>query len=502
MQNLTTEQRDVLASDPELFEEYKRLQELEGGIDDLRKQQGAAAFLESDWIRKPFPKQQVYYHCTTPLAMFSGAQGSGKTKINMDVAAQVALRRHPDLSPLMTTETVDMWIVGLSYQKVDQVLIPYFRKSLPAGRIKSFDQKSYVMKILADDGSITTVGFMSCDSDTEKFQSNRLNIVFYDEAPTKARGVKIFRESLSRFKPGQTLFIRLAGTPWDLSRFFRDTFYVGAQLDPKTVTCIIVGLADNPYVPREQVAYQATKYVGKELRARIYGEFVALTGLVFDTFDYNVHVIDDFVIPDSWPKYCGIDPTEGRRAWKINYTAINPEGWHYVYKELKIAGTYEIIVEAINSKEAFDIIQYRAIDPFASKFNMATGTSWISDLSRLGLQTRKVDRSKRNMNRSYIAQLLGDPSVGINPKLYFFRDAAAETAQSFMNHEWGEHVIGNEDKQEKETEADDEWKDFVDALMYCMSFKPRFFNVEDYIAKKRMRHLRPARQGLDPTFGY
>lgn len=501
MQQISPEMRDILAKDPVLFEEYKELEGLEAGIDDLRKQQGAAAFLESDWQRKPFPKQQKYYLCTTPLAMFSGAQGSGKTKINMDKAANVALRRHPTLSPLITTDTVDMWIVGLSYQKVDQVLIPYFRKALPAGRIVSFDQKSYVMKVRADDGSITTVGFMSCDSDVEKFQSNRLNIIFFDEAPTRARGVRIFREALSRFKPGQTLFIRLAGTPWDLSRFFRDTFYVGAQVEPDVVTCIIVGLADNPYVPPEQVAYQASKYVGKELRARIYGEFVALTGLVFDTFEYNTHVVDDFSIPDFWPRFAGIDPTEGRRPWDINWTTISPEGKHYVYKELKIAGTYEDIVGAITGREGHDIIQYRAIDPFASKFNMKTATSWITELNKLGLRIRKVDRSKRTLNRSYVSTLLGEPAMGVHPRLFFFRDAAHDTIQSFMNHEWKNRAGGNEDLQDLETEQDDEWKDKVDCTLYTMSFKPRFFNVEDYITRRRANKMRRTRV-LDKTFGY
>ena len=501
MQNLTTEKRSLLKKDPELFAQYTTLQRLEAGIEDLRTQQGAAAFLESDWRRIPFPRQEEYYRCTTPLAMFSGAQGSGKTKINMDMAANVALKRHPTLTPLITTKQIHMWIIGLSYQKVDQVLIPYFRKALPAGRIKSFDQKSYVMEVEADDGSITIVGFMSAESDVEKFQSNRINIIFFDEAPVKARGVRIFRECLSRFKPGQTLFIRLAGTPWELPTFFRNTFFVGAQLEPEVVTCIVVGLAHNPYVPPEQVAYQATKYVGKELRARIYGEFVALTGLVFDTFDPAVHIIDDFGVPESWPRYCGIDPTEGRRPWNINWVAIGPDGNHYVYKELKIAGTYEDIVGAITGKENFDRIQYRAIDPFASKFNMTTGTAWITELTKLGLRVRRVDRSKRSMNRTYVSRLLGDPAMGVHPRLFFFRVAAAESAMSFMNHEWDDYGPGHEDMQQKETEQNDEWKDFVDCILYLCSFKPRYFNVEDYIARKRTQGQQTG-VVYDKTFGY
>ena len=466
------------------------LEVIDAAVADLRSQNGFE-FLEIDWKVRPHPKQKAYYYSAKPKAMFSGAQGSGKSIICCSLAAAIALGKHPTIK---IEAPVDIWIVALSYKKVDQVLLPILRRQLPAGVEKSWDSQSYVMVL--HNGA--TISFMSADAGPDKFQSNRLDVIIFDEAPVKASGVAAYRECLSRFKPGRTLYIRMGVTPWEMPRYFRDEFYVGAQTNAEEVDCFTVGLADNPYITPKQLAYQKRQYVGKEYRARILGEVVDLTGLVFDTISPK-HLIDDFEIPSSWPRFCGIDPTEGRRPWSFVYAAMSPRGVLYFYDELEVPGTFEQIVRTAKAKEAFQVMEYRAIDPFANKHDLQTGNPWTTELENLGLSTTPVDRSKRSFYRTQLSTRFGDPDAGIESRAYFFKKGAEKTYASFANHNWQDWAEG-EGKAAKEKEEDSVFKDLVDAAMYLIALNPEYHDVRDFIMRREERT--ETFESLDPTVAY
>lgn len=491
MRPFTDEERQAILSDPQAAKLFADLQRVDAHIADMRRANGYT-FLLADWRRQPHPKQQQFFLSTTIKSMFSGAQGTGKSWVLMGIAAGVATGQHPTLSSIIPVPN-DIWVVALNYKKVEQVLLPLLRLMIPQGVEKSWDSQSYLMTL--HNGS--TITFMSAESGPDKFQSNRLDAILFDEAPQKGNGVAVYRECLSRFKPGRPLFIRFACTPWEMPRFFRDEFYLGARRNPAEVECITVGLKENPYITPEQVAYQSRQYVGKEYRARILGEVVDLTGLVFDTITPD-HMVDDFPIPPNWPRYRGIDPTEGRRPWSIVWGAVSPEGTLYMYDELEKSGTYDQIVGAIKAKTGFDRIEWTAIDPFASKHDLQTGNPWTSELARLGLDTIKVDRSKRSFYRTQLSKRLGDPERGIRPRMFFFKEGAARTYQSFCNHNWEEWGAGNEDRAAREKEEDSTWKDLVDATLYMTALNPVYVDVEEYVHREESdtEHFEPLDEGV------
>lgn len=488
---LSAEQIQALRADPASAPLLYELEKIDATVADLRAQNGLG-FLEVDWKIRPHPKQRTFYYSTKAKAMFSGAQGSGKSHILCSIAAAIATHAHPTIK---IPDPVDIWIVALNYKKVDQVLLPILRRLLPKGMEKSWDSQSYVMVL--HNGN--TISFMSADAGADKFQSNRLDVILFDEAPQKASGVAVYKECLSRFKPGRTLYIRMAVTPWEMPRFFRDEFYVGKETNSAEVDCITVGLADNPYITPKQLAYQKRQYVGKEYRARILGEVVDLTGLVFDTIS-SKHLIDDFEIPSHWPRFCGIDPTEGRRPWSIVWATMSPAGVLYFYDELEVPGTYGQIVSTIKTKEAHQVIEYRAIDPFASKHDLQTGNPWTTELLNLGLATQKVDRSKRSFYRTIMSTRLGDPESGIEPKCYFFKIGAERTYTSFANHNWQDWAAGNDGRAAKEKEEDSQWKDLVDAALYLIALNPEYHDVRDFIMRREERE--ETFQPIDPVVAY
>lgn len=491
MTDFTQEELAALRADPQTAVLLQELEKVETTVADLRNQNGYD-FLEIDWRRHPHPKQQDYFRSIKPKKAMFGAQGSGKSTVLIAEAVGLATHRHPTLD---IPAPVDLWIVALNYKKVEQVLLPILKRMLPAGQIKRWDSQDYIMEL--HNGN--TITFMSAESGPDKFQSNRLDWIGFDEAPQKGAGVAIYKECLSRFKPGRILYLRMAATPWEMPRFFRDEFYLGAQTNKAEVDCITVGLKDNPYITPDQLKYQAKQYVGKEYKARILGEPVDLSGLVFDTISPK-HLIPDFPIPARWPRFRGIDPTEGRRPWSIIWATISPQGKLYIYREMEVAGRLSQIVNAIRAASEGERIEWTAIDPFASKHEVMTGNPWTTELADLGLDTTTVDRSKRSWYRTQMSTRLGDPDAGIDPDMYFFEIGAEKTYKSVCNHNWQDWATGNEYRAAKETEEDSKWKDFVDAVLYMISQNPEYYEVDNYVAS--FEDDRGSFEPIDEMVGY
>ena len=70
----------------------------------------------------------------------------------------------------------------------------------------------------------------------------------------------------------------------------------------------------------------------KEGRSRYFGDWHDVGGLIYDEWDENVHVIEDFEIPDSWTRYRAIDHGEVNPMACL-WGAVSPEGDLYLYRE-------------------------------------------------------------------------------------------------------------------------------------------------------------------------
>jgi hypothetical protein len=70
----------------------------------------------------------------------------------------------------------------------------------------------------------------------------------------------------------------------------------------------------------------------RQIRSRIFGEFESSGGLVYDEYDEDVHVIEDFVIPWDW---CAVRMGDHGRAnpsaWL--WAAISPENVWFIFRE-------------------------------------------------------------------------------------------------------------------------------------------------------------------------
>ena len=66
--------------------------------------------------------------------------------------------------------------------------------------------------------------------------------------------------------------------------------------------------ADNPYLNQAEIEQMSASMSQEELESRRYGKFIQCGGLVYNSFDENIHVIEPFDVPCDWQDNISIDP--------------------------------------------------------------------------------------------------------------------------------------------------------------------------------------------------
>lgn len=94
---------------------------------------------------------------------------------------------------------------------------------------------------------------------------------------------------------------------------------------------------DNPAFPREEYDRARATLPGWKFAMFYLGRFTRPAGMIYDSFDFDRHVIDPFEIPDDWNRYGGLD-FGGVNTAAVLY-AENPEtGMLYLIDEYHAGG--------------------------------------------------------------------------------------------------------------------------------------------------------------------
>jgi len=193
----------------------------------------------------------------------------------------------------------------------------------------------------------TPVWFFACSQAQTVFEASAMDIYWWDEQGEEAK----FNGANMRLRRRNGRHVmtltphRVEGRPDTGSGSWIHKMYTGeitAGLNPKFYSCPIDGIPD--WIYSEQAKKDAkrewidepseTGNIKKlrEGRSRILGEFHESSGLVFDEFDANLHVIDDFDIPEDWTKYRYVD--HGRvEPTACLWVAVSPQGERFIYRD-------------------------------------------------------------------------------------------------------------------------------------------------------------------------
>jgi phage terminase large subunit-like protein len=327
----------------------------------------------------------------------------------------------------------NIWIVGLDYGVLKNVI---FGEKLTMGRggrppLLPRDPQ-VVTKITGGDfqvyfenGSVITG--KSADAGWEKFQAASVDLAHIDEECE----VRVFNEIYQRTIDCSgkiiltlTPLVDVASgvkEPWvfDLFEEMRD--------GRKDVVFVKLNVLENPYVPEEEKKKLQEKWIGHyEERARIYGDFIQRSGLVYNLWDRKKHCVKRSKIPKDWRRIVSIDPAATGTTAAI-WAAVEPGTnnlhlYQEYYESNRIVSDHAKNILVRNGGDAVDVW---LLDPkWASQRNNETHKTGLQLYRENGIPVRAAEINYAdyglNAAREYFAATIDEAAR--HPKVFVFED--------------------------------------------------------------------------------
>jgi hypothetical protein len=308
------------------------------------------AFTSGVW--KPTRKQEAFLSLPLSIreAMYGGGAGSAKTDVlllygichgwhNNAAFKQVFLRR---TFPELRNEVIPR----------SRQIYHKFGATLNKGDMAwTFPRPDQYGSGYANAGAMIFLGQCENEDDVHKYDSMEINLFTPDELTSETEFIYLYI-GFTRVRtsdPSLPAIIRAAGMPGGIGH----TWVRKRFVDPVPPGTVIKGkggnlriyihatLQDNPHIdPGYKQSLEALPEAEK--RAKLYGDWNAYAGQVFDEFrdrqypdepDNALHVIPEFMIPDYWPRIVVGDWGFAAMTW-IGFGAISPQRQLYIYREL------------------------------------------------------------------------------------------------------------------------------------------------------------------------
>lgn len=311
------------------------------------------AFDKGIW--KPTPKQEIFLSIPLSIkeAAYGGGAGSAKTDVLLVYGLIHKWHEHPAFKQVFMRRT---------FPELRNEIIPRSRqiytkfgatlnKSDMAWTFPRPDQ--FGGRGLSNAGAMIFLGQCEDEEDVHKYDSMEINLFTPDEITSFTEYIYLyigFTRTRTSYKDLPAI-IRTAGMPGGIGH----TWFKKRLVDPAPPPNdrkIIIGrggnkriyihatVKDNPHIDPGYI--QSLEALPEaEKRAKLYGDWDAYLGSVFDEFrdkkypdepDNAIHVVEPFDIPDYWPKFVVGDWGFRAKAW-IGYAAVSPDKRVYVYRE-------------------------------------------------------------------------------------------------------------------------------------------------------------------------
>ena len=232
----------------------------------------------------------------------------------------------------------NIWLVGLDFSVLRDVI--WYEKLRHGKNHPPFlpDDSNVVRKVSDSDfqvffenGSLMTG--KSADAGRDKFQGASVDLVWIDEECDESiydecyqRTVDCAGRLLLTLTPLTDINSGVR-TPWvfDLYEDFR-----AGQTDLQFCQLSTI---NSPFVPEAEKVKLLERWAGDpEEGARLYGEFVRRSGLVYLDWTPSIHICKPFTIPAHWQRIVSIDPAATGTTAAV-WLAIADDSTMYLYRE-------------------------------------------------------------------------------------------------------------------------------------------------------------------------
>jgi hypothetical protein len=194
-------------------------------------------------------------------------------------------------------------VIGVDFKQLSNTVIPTWQKWVPRqyllnGRWKdSFSVQHSTLSLFKDNICCAKIEFMTNQMDATSFQGPDLDWVMYDEEPK----LSIYKENNYRFGTSEYLDVGIYWTPTQGLTWATDLFHNSGLFDDDEDAketnvelfklCSVTNKKVNVEVLKSILA-DASSY--EEIRMRLLGEAISLSGLVYGRLFTKEHIIQPF----------------------------------------------------------------------------------------------------------------------------------------------------------------------------------------------------------------
>lgn len=253
---------------------------------------------ESRWeFYSPHPIQEKFHREPSRRRALIGANQVGKTTAGAMEAIWTALGTHPyrptanpPVTILVASESTDVQM-----EAAQAKILEYLPPAAIAGRYKRLHEALSELSLVNGSRFL----FRTYEMEREKFQGFTLTGgAWLDEEPADEQLFAEIERGLLRHEvPIWMTFTPLRGLSWSYDRVWNSADWA----------CTTAGVRDNPTIPAAMIEQWERSLPEDERQARIYGRYVARSGLVFPEFGRKTHVLDEFAPSPTDEIVVGLD---------------------------------------------------------------------------------------------------------------------------------------------------------------------------------------------------
>jgi phage terminase large subunit-like protein len=317
-------------------------------LDQIEKNRREQAFLKY-WV--PFNYQKKVFEAfdkDTKILVVAGGNRSGKTEVGAALTIAFAEGKEwfkgekawewVEGLPIPEKLAKNIWIVGLDFNVLRDVI--WREKLMTGANHPGFCPKDEtVVNVRTDDKQIffknnAVITGKSADSGREKFQSASVDLAWLDEECD----AEIFDEVYQRTIDCNGRIIITVTPLTDIASAAKQPWlfdlYEEMKAGRKDIKFVHLSVLDNPIISQEEKDKLVRKWSGHvEEKARLYGEFVRRSGLVFPMWDRKKHFDNaKLVVPADWFRVVSIDPANTGTTAAL-WGAVDPNHNIHLYRE-------------------------------------------------------------------------------------------------------------------------------------------------------------------------
>ena len=311
----------------------------------------------------PTPKQWEFHKATEYDVLYGGAAGGGKSKAIVMHALWAAVA-YPGIRVIVFRRTFD---------ELAESIIPELA-AVGFGETLGFTWNGTKSE-LTRGRSLIRLRYLETLVDASRRQGGQYQLMLFDERTLLGPGVaelvmERIRTSVDSRIP--VLGIRSTSNPGGSSHGEIKARFIDATKHGEVVTSDAHGHAirfiparvdDNPHIdPGYRARLEAIPDAARRA-AMLDGSWDSFSGQVFTEFNRDKHVVQPFPLPESWPRYNGVD-WGYVHPWASIWIAEDEDDRVWVYREIYESGVGEHEqARRIKKADEGDPVVYRVGDP-------------------------------------------------------------------------------------------------------------------------------------------